>query len=100
MRLCKEAINLAGDKTNPRILSHALLASAEVALNVPDAATALKNALQAQERFARWGQQESLWRAWLAAARASKLTSNAPAAPPPCFPVWSRNGTPRPTGAI
>src|SRR5262249_22723659 len=72
-RLCEEAIALAMGRTNPRLLSHALLSLAEARLGLRDAPGALKHALQAEERFARWGQQESEWRAWLVAARASKM---------------------------
>jgi serine/threonine protein kinase/uncharacterized protein HemY len=75
-RFCKEAISLAGDRTNPRLLSQAILALAEVMLVLRHASGALNNALQAQERFARWGQQESQWRAWLAAARAAEQTGD------------------------
>jgi hypothetical protein len=75
-QFCEEAIGLAGDNTNPRLLSHALLALAEVGLSLRDPAGAVKNALQAGERFARWGQQETEWRAWAVAARASKVSGD------------------------
>jgi uncharacterized protein HemY len=65
----------AGENT---LLSRALLAQAEVALHNGDAQSALKLALQAQERFAGGSQLESEWRASLIAAEASeKLGDNA-----------------------
>jgi hypothetical protein len=49
-----------------------LLASAEALLESGQPQLASGTALQAQETFARLGQQESEWLAWLIAARASQ----------------------------
>ncbi len=73
--LCEEAVTLARETNNPR-LSSALLALAEVMLETHSAQDALTTALQAQASFARSGQQDSEWRAWLMAARASQLAGN------------------------
>jgi len=53
-----------------RLLPEALMALAEALLESGDARGARTTALQAQESFARAGQQESEWRAWLLAGRA------------------------------
>ena len=63
----------AGD---PWLLSRARLALSAALLEDNDAPDALTNALQAQESFARAGQQDSEWRAWLLAARASRRTGD------------------------
>jgi len=78
-RSCEEAITLAAGM-NPRLLSYALLSLAEVRLSLRDAPGALKNSLEAGERFAQWGQQEAEWRAWLVAARANKAVGDDSAA--------------------
>ncbi|MCA1557773.1 MAG: hypothetical protein LC731_04440, partial [Acidobacteria bacterium] len=61
------------------LLSRAMLAKSEALLESNDADNALAAALRAQERLARDGQQESEWRAWLVASRASQLKGDEPA---------------------
>jgi serine/threonine protein kinase/lipopolysaccharide biosynthesis regulator YciM len=75
-KLCEEAVASAKE---PRALSSARLALAEVLLLGNDAQGALGAALQAQVMFARAGEQDSEWRAWLIAARASQLAGDNPA---------------------
>lgn len=75
-KLCEEAVALAKEGNSPRLVSSALLALAEVSLLANDAQGALATALEAQAIFARSGQQDSEWRAWLIAARASQLAGN------------------------
>ncbi|MFL6230342.1 MAG: protein kinase domain-containing protein [Pyrinomonadaceae bacterium] len=69
--LCEEAVDMAKGTDDPKLLSDALLARAEVMLENSEPQGALVTALQAQARFARFGQQDSEWRAWLTAARAA-----------------------------
>jgi serine/threonine protein kinase/Flp pilus assembly protein TadD len=71
---CEDAVAKATKVGDPWLLSEALLALAEANIESGDASGALTNALQAQESFARSGQQVSEWRAWLIAARASLRT--------------------------
>ena len=75
-KLCEEAVAIAKEVNSPRLISSAQLALAEVLLLGNDAQGALENALQSQVIFARSGQQDSEWRAWLIAARASQLAGN------------------------
>lgn len=75
-RLCEEAVASAKELNSPRLISSSLLALAEVLLLGNDAPRALATALQAQTMFAQSGQQDSEWRAWLMAARASQLEGN------------------------
>jgi tetratricopeptide (TPR) repeat protein/tRNA A-37 threonylcarbamoyl transferase component Bud32 len=70
---CEEALALAGSANNPWLLSKTQLSLSEVRLAGGDAEGALALALQSQESFARAGQQASEWRAWLVAARASRV---------------------------
>jgi serine/threonine protein kinase/tetratricopeptide (TPR) repeat protein len=79
-RLCEEAVATAKEVNSPRLLSTALLALAEVLLLGNDATGALATSRQAQGMFAPPGQQDSEWRAWLTAARASELAGNKSAA--------------------
>jgi ATP/maltotriose-dependent transcriptional regulator MalT len=76
LRLCEEAVQMASTAGDFTLQSRALLAQAEVALLNNDAATALRLAMEAQERFARCGQLESEWRAWLISSRASDRLGN------------------------
>jgi serine/threonine protein kinase/Tfp pilus assembly protein PilF len=69
--LCEEAVDMATCTDDPKLLSDALLARAEVTLENGEPQRALDTALQAQARFAHDGQQDSEWRAWLIAARAA-----------------------------
>lgn len=79
-KLCEEAVVQARRVSDSALLSKALLALAEVEIESSDAAGALKNALEAQERFARAAQWESEWRALLIAARASRAARDEEAA--------------------
>ncbi|MCA1642846.1 MAG: tetratricopeptide repeat protein [Acidobacteria bacterium] len=67
-QICREALDLAKRVGDPWLFSNAQLAYAETLLEGGDAQGALTNALEAQESFARAGQRESEWRAWLVAA--------------------------------
>lgn len=69
---CAAAVEIASRLHDPLQLARAQLALAEAMLLASDAKTALSLALQAQETFARGGQKESEWRAWLIAALASQ----------------------------
>ena len=57
---------------DPWLISKTQLALAEATLESNDAPGALTIALEAQAVFARLGQTDSEWRAWLVAARASR----------------------------
>ncbi|MGB9179182.1 MAG: tetratricopeptide repeat protein [Pyrinomonadaceae bacterium] len=72
VRACEEAVTMAERGGDATLLSRMLLALAEAEYEAGEMDKALSNALKAQERFARAGQQESEWRAWLVAARASQ----------------------------
>jgi serine/threonine protein kinase/Flp pilus assembly protein TadD len=73
--LCEEAVDVATGTGDPQLLSGALLALAEAMLENGEPQSALKTALQAQASFARFGQQDSEWHAWLIAARATQRLS-------------------------
>ena len=68
---CAEAVELAKQLNDPWQLARAQLALAETMLLSGDSQGALKTAMQAQEVFARFGQQASEWRALVVAALAS-----------------------------
>jgi tetratricopeptide (TPR) repeat protein len=68
---CEEAFYMAAGMGDPKLLSDALLAHAEAMLENGELQPALDTALEAQASFARFGQQDSEWRAWLIAARAA-----------------------------
>jgi serine/threonine protein kinase/Flp pilus assembly protein TadD len=71
---CEEAVGTATTRAGDAgLLSRVKLALAEVLLESKDASGALTNALEAQARFKSGGQLESEWRAWIVAARASRL---------------------------
>jgi hypothetical protein len=74
-KLCEAATDMANQTGDQQLISAALLAHAEVILDGGDARGALQTALRAQASFARFGQKESEWRAWLLAARASQRLS-------------------------
>jgi serine/threonine protein kinase/Tfp pilus assembly protein PilF len=78
--LCEEAIALAANTGDPRLISGALLSAAEAMLESSDAQRALETAIHAQESFARFGQQDSEWRAWLIAAKAKRRLGDEAAA--------------------
>ena len=79
-KLCEEAVTLARKSNSPQLISSALLALAEVMLIGNDAKGALENSLEAKNIFARFGQQDSEWRALLIAARADQLAGDKSAA--------------------
>lgn len=66
------ALDLAKQLNDPAQLASAQSASAAALLLAGDSRSAVTNALQAQEVFARLGQIESEWQAWLIAAQASE----------------------------
>jgi len=71
--LVEEAVSAARELKLPRLLSTALLTSAEVRLAGRDARGALADAQAAQRMFASAAQLESEWRAWLVSARSIQL---------------------------
>ncbi|HEU4770156.1 MAG TPA: tetratricopeptide repeat protein, partial [Pyrinomonadaceae bacterium] len=75
-KFCEEAMSAASTAADYGLHSRTLLAAAEAALARNDAQNALSLATQAQERFARGGQFESEWRAWLTVARANAQLGN------------------------
>ena len=77
---CEEAVEMARKGGDYALYSRTLLALAEVLLEDRDAQRALSVALEAKERFASAGQQESEWRAWMIAARAHRRLGNEAAA--------------------
>jgi tetratricopeptide (TPR) repeat protein len=68
---CRAALDAAKEIGDSTLFSAAQLAYAEALLASGDAQGAQTNAIEAQESFARSGQRESEWRAWLVAARAA-----------------------------
>ena len=74
--LVEEAVVAARASKVPRLLSTALLASAEVRLAAGDGSGALADARAAQPMFAAAAQRESEWRAWLVSARAQQLAGD------------------------
>ena len=70
--MCKDAVQTARRFNDVRLIPNAQLALAEALLDSGDARGALATALEAQARFARTSRQESEWRAWLVAGRASQ----------------------------
>jgi len=75
---CEAAVRAAEEQRLPRLLWRARLALAEAMLEARDAQAAVRLALDAQQEFQRSGQHVSEWRAWLIAARASRLADNQP----------------------
>jgi tetratricopeptide (TPR) repeat protein len=69
---CQEAVDMARQSGDPGPLSEALLSLAEAMIENGNSAGAIKNALEAQELFARSGKKDCEWLAWLIAARASR----------------------------
>jgi serine/threonine protein kinase/Tfp pilus assembly protein PilF len=70
--LCKDAITIAMDSNDPQLLDSTLLSCSETMLDGGETQRALETALRAQESFARFGKEDSEWRAWSIAAQASK----------------------------
>lgn len=77
---CAEAVEMATRAGDAALLSRALLALAEAMLENNEIDGAIRNALDAQGRFAPAGQQESEWRAWLVASRANRRKADEAAA--------------------
>jgi tetratricopeptide (TPR) repeat protein/tRNA A-37 threonylcarbamoyl transferase component Bud32 len=69
---CQEAVGIAARLGDPWLLAQARLGLAEAGFELGDFKQSLSDTLAAQESFARLGQPESEWRAWLLAARASR----------------------------
>jgi len=72
--VAKEALKLASDAKMPYYFWRARLS---VTAAEDNASRMLEGAQQAQAEFARTGQQESEWRAWLLIARAARRTGDA-----------------------
>ncbi|HEY0546436.1 MAG TPA: protein kinase [Pyrinomonadaceae bacterium] len=73
---CEDALAMARQENEEALISDAMLALAQALYESGDAAGALKQALEAEEHSARLGEQESIWRAWLIAARSSLRTGD------------------------
>ncbi len=71
---CEAAIEMAARAGDAALLSRTKLALAEVLLEAGEAERARSLAREAQESFERGGQLESEWRAFVIAARASRLS--------------------------
>jgi tetratricopeptide (TPR) repeat protein len=71
--LVEDAVGAARELKLPRLLSTALLASAEVRIAGGDGRGALADAQAAQKLFAAAAQLESEWRAWLVSALSVRL---------------------------
>src|ERR1051325_6494680 len=71
-KLCDDALDIATRIGNQRLIYGATLARSLALLEAGDAPAALEAALKAQEGFARSGQRDSEWHAWLVAARAAE----------------------------
>ena len=71
---CEAAVELARQANDPAVLAESLLALAAGMGQTGDTAGAVKNALEAQQIFARAGRHDCEWLAWLIAARASKAS--------------------------
>lgn len=80
LQLCKEAESSAVKIGDPRFVSGARLALAEVMIETGSSQDALTTALQAQEGFAHSGQKDSQWRSYFLAARACLDIGNEAAA--------------------
>jgi hypothetical protein len=78
--LCQQAVDTATGTNDPELISTATLANAEALLERDEMQRARETALQVQQSFARFGKQDSEWRAWLIAARASQRLGNEAAA--------------------
>ena len=73
---CTEAVGMASQASDPKLLSQALLALAETLLEDGDSQGALTNGLRAQERFAGASQKESEWHSCLVVGLASQQLNN------------------------
>jgi serine/threonine protein kinase/Tfp pilus assembly protein PilF len=70
--LCEDAVNMATSLGDPQLLTGTLLSCAEEMLDGGETQRALETVLRAQESFARFGKEDSEWRAWLIAGQASR----------------------------
>ncbi|PWT95999.1 MAG: hypothetical protein C5B55_00560 [Blastocatellia bacterium] len=75
VKLCDDSVKMASKGGDITLLSRAMLAQAEAALEAGDAQMALNTATEVQQRFAKWSQLESEWRAWVIASQASARLS-------------------------
>lgn len=73
---CQQAVDAARQANDPAVFGESLLALAEASERAGDAAGAIKNALEAQQIFARSGRRDCEWLAWLTAARASRTSGD------------------------
>jgi hypothetical protein len=73
-------VSAARELKLPRLLSTALLASAEVRIAAGDGRGALADAQAAQKAFASAAQLESEWRAWLVSARSMRFEGDSSSA--------------------
>jgi tetratricopeptide (TPR) repeat protein len=73
VKSCRDAVVASEQVKDQWRLSASMLALGETLLLNGDAEGALQNAMRAREGFERRGQRDSLWRAWLLAARAGHL---------------------------
>ncbi|MBC7911337.1 MAG: protein kinase [Pyrinomonadaceae bacterium] len=78
--MCEEALAAAERTGEQSLITDAMLALTEALYQTGESGRALTLALQAQERLARSGEQESEWRAWLIAALATAKTGDKSAA--------------------
>jgi tetratricopeptide (TPR) repeat protein len=74
--LCDDAVAMATKLGDAWLLTAALLALSKSLIENGEWREALNSARRAQEQFARSGQTESKWRAWLIMARASTYIGN------------------------
>jgi serine/threonine protein kinase len=70
-RACEEALELSERSVDQALVVDAMLALSEALYQSGDFAGALSRALEAQQRIARSGEQESEWRAWRIAGMAT-----------------------------
>lgn len=75
-RLCETAFAAANRTGDPELISVATLALSEAMLETGELSQALETALDLKDKLVNLGKQSSEWRAWLIAARASKLLGN------------------------
>lgn len=69
---CEQALEMAKQWGDPTLLSEALLNLAQAQLQSGDPAGALKSSLESQALFAKAGNRDNEWIAWLIAARSSR----------------------------
>jgi hypothetical protein len=69
---CEQALEMAKQLGDPTLLSEALLNLAQAQLQSGEPARALKSSLESQALFAKAGNRDNEWIAWLIAARSSR----------------------------